>query len=170
MIKRKESAIPAQDNVRHLFKPESSKGEEQMLVFISGDWKSLLGVEWPGAVVRWEQPSPVAHLSAARLFDVRHRAYNRFSRLRLPRSKNYEYFCAQNKDLELRLLHKYIRLWSYEKVYFLELAEVKTGKLQQLKILNGSQKYQIWFPRLSVNFHKSTRLVPTPSQTPLRIS
>lgn len=30
-----------------------------------------------------------------------------------------------------------------EKVYFPELAEVKTGKLQQLKIINGSQKYQI---------------------------
>ena len=30
-----------------------------------------------------------------------------------------------------------------EKVYFPELVEVKTDKLRQLKILNGSQKYQI---------------------------
>lgn len=67
----------------------------------------------------------------------------RFSRLRLPRSKDNEYFCAQNYDLELRLLHKYFPLWGCEKVYFSELAEVKTGKLQQLKIINGSQKYQI---------------------------
>ena len=141
-----------------------------MTVFIPVDWKSLLGMEWPCSVVRCRQPSPVAHPTATRLFDVRHRAYNRFSRLRLPRSKNYEYFCAQNYDLELRLLHKYFRLWGCEKVYFSELAEVKTGKLQQLKIVNGNQKYQIWFPRLSVNFHKSTWLVPTPSQTPLRIS
>ena len=100
-------------------------------------------MEWPCSVVRCGQPSPVAHLSAARIFDVQHRAYIRFSRLRLPRSKNYEYFCAQNYDLELRLLHKYFRLWGSEKVYFPELAEVKTGKLRQLKTLNGSQKYQI---------------------------
>lgn len=35
--KRKESAIPEQDNVRHLFKPESSAGAGQMTVFIPVD-------------------------------------------------------------------------------------------------------------------------------------
>lgn len=35
--KKKESAIPEQDNVPHLFKPESSKGEGQMRVFIPVD-------------------------------------------------------------------------------------------------------------------------------------
>jgi len=97
-------------------------------------------------------------------------AYIRFIRLRLPRSKNYEYFCAQNYNSGIRLLHEYFRLWGCEKVYFPELAEVKTGKLRQLKILNGNQKSKIQFPRLSVNSHKSTRLVPTPLQTPLKIT
>ena len=35
--KRKESAIPEQDNDRHLFKPESSAGAGQMTVFIPVD-------------------------------------------------------------------------------------------------------------------------------------
>ena len=55
-------------------------------------------------------------------------------------------------------------------VYFPVLAKVKTGKLRQLKILKASQKSEIQFTRLSVNFHKSTRLVPTPLETPLKIT
>lgn len=35
--KRKESAIPEQDNDRYLFKPESSAGTGQMAVFIPVD-------------------------------------------------------------------------------------------------------------------------------------
>lgn len=35
--KRNESAIPEQDNVRRLFKPESSAGAGQMTVFIPVD-------------------------------------------------------------------------------------------------------------------------------------
>ena len=35
--KRKESAIPEQDNVRHWLKPENSGGAEQMTVFIPVD-------------------------------------------------------------------------------------------------------------------------------------
>ena len=68
---------------------------------------------WPCSVVRCGQPSPVAHLPATRTFDVQHRSdaakssevYLRFSHLTLLSIKNYEYFCVQNYELELRLLH-----------------------------------------------------------------
>ena len=72
--KEKGCAIPEQDKVRHLFKPESSAGAGQMTVFIPVDWITCWDMEWPCSVVRCEQPSPVAHLSATRLFDVQHRS------------------------------------------------------------------------------------------------
>ena len=93
--------------------------------------------------------------------------YFRFSHLTLLSIKNYEYFCVQNYELELRLFHNDADYGGARGV----LLSVGIGKnRQQLKILNASQKSKIQFPRLSVNFHKSTRLVPTPLQTPLKIT
>ena len=47
---------------------------------------------------------------------------------------------------------------------------MKIDKLRQLKSLAQAKKSKIKFTRLSVNVHKSTRLVPTPLQTPLKIT
>ena len=62
-------------------------------------------MECPCSVVRWDN-CPRLHIFRRRGYSMfRIAVYFRFSHLTLLSIKNYEYFCVQNYELELRLLH-----------------------------------------------------------------